>query len=193
MALRRGRPIAESRSILIGSIIPAGTIAPFGGGTVPEGWLLCDGSTVSRASYDGLFAAIGTVHGEGDGSTTFHVPDLRGRFLRGSDDMGTGAATRDPDAASRTAANTGGATGATVGSVQDDAVQGHHHQAYYGVGGASNNTTKMNPPNNNSGALTGFTGNLAVQAVLSDSTYGTARVTFESRPKNANALYIIKI
>lgn len=57
MALRRGRPVGESRSILIGSIIPAGTIAPFGGGTVPEGWLLCDGSIVSRATYDGLFAA----------------------------------------------------------------------------------------------------------------------------------------
>lgn len=56
--------------------------------TIPAGFLLCDGSAVSRTTYSALFAAIGTVWGVGDGSTTFNVPDLRGRATIGS---GTGS------------------------------------------------------------------------------------------------------
>ena len=57
-----------------------GFIYPFGGDTVPQGFLLCDGQAVSRTTYAELFAVIGTVYGGGDGSTTFNVPDLRGRI-----------------------------------------------------------------------------------------------------------------
>jgi microcystin-dependent protein len=99
------------------AFVPPGTIMPFGGGTIPEGWLLCDGNPVSRTSYAALFAAISTAWGSGDGSTSFHLPDLRGRFLRGRD----GTAGRDPDKAGRTAANSGGNTGDNVGSVQINA------------------------------------------------------------------------
>lgn len=63
----------------------AGLISPFAGGAVPNGWLLCDGKAVSRTSLPALFAAIGTTWGAGDGSTTFNVPDLRGRTLFGRD------------------------------------------------------------------------------------------------------------
>lgn len=56
-----------------------GTISPYGGGTAPTGYLLCDGSAVSRATYVDLFGVISTTFGAGDGSTTFNVPDLRGR------------------------------------------------------------------------------------------------------------------
>jgi microcystin-dependent protein len=63
--------------------IPAGMIMAFGGASVPSGYLLCDGSAVSRTSYANLFAAIGTAWGEGDGSTTFNLPDLRGRVVQG--------------------------------------------------------------------------------------------------------------
>lgn len=52
------------------------------------GWLLCDGAAVSRSTYADLFSAIGTQHGSGDGSTTFNVPNLKGRFLRGLQDYG---------------------------------------------------------------------------------------------------------
>lgn len=67
------------------SAMPAGAITAFatGVGTAPEGWLLCDGSEVSRATYAALFAVIGETYGAGDGSTTFLLPDFRGRFLRG--------------------------------------------------------------------------------------------------------------
>jgi len=64
---------------------PVGFIAPFGGAAAPSGWLLCDGSAVSRANYPVLFAAIGTTYGAGDNSTTFNLPDLRAEFIRGRD------------------------------------------------------------------------------------------------------------
>lgn len=117
MPLKNGKTTADVQTILLGSVIPSGTIAPFGGGTVPAGWLLCDGSTVSRSTYSSLFDAIGTAHGAGNGSSTFHLPDYRGRFLRGADNMGTGAAGRDVDSATRTAANTGGNTTRGKGQV----------------------------------------------------------------------------
>ena len=98
-------------------LMPPGTIVGYGGETPPDGWLLCDGSEVSRSKYPELFAAIGTLHGEGDGQTTFNLPDYRGRFLRGVD----GGVGRDPDANSRTASNLGGNSGDAVGSVQGSA------------------------------------------------------------------------
>lgn len=101
----------------ISALLPSGTILPFGGASAPTGWLLCNGATISRTTYANLFAAISTAHGSGDGSTTFHLPDLRGRFMRGVD----GAVARDPDRAARTAANSGGNTGDNVGSVQTNA------------------------------------------------------------------------
>jgi microcystin-dependent protein len=55
------------------------------------GWLLCDGSQVSRVTYAALFAVIGTTHGAGDGSTTFNLPDGRGRFFLGVATSGTGS------------------------------------------------------------------------------------------------------
>ena len=61
------------------SSAPAGTICMFGGSSTPSGWLLCDGQAYSRTVYADLFAAIDETWGEGDQSTTFNVPDLRGR------------------------------------------------------------------------------------------------------------------
>lgn len=58
-------------------------------GDVPTGWLKCDGAAVSRSTYARLFAVIGTAFGTGDGSTTFNVPDLRGRTIYGVDAGGT--------------------------------------------------------------------------------------------------------
>lgn len=64
---------------------PIGAILPFGGGTAPSGFLLCNGVAVSRTTYSALFAVIGTSFGAGDGSTTFNVPDLRGKTPFGAD------------------------------------------------------------------------------------------------------------
>ena len=70
------------------SACPIGTPCAFAGSVVPDTFLLCDGSAVSRATYSDLFSAIGITWGAGDGSTTFNVPDFRGRVLVGA---GTGS------------------------------------------------------------------------------------------------------
>lgn len=66
--------------------IPTGTLLPFAGTVVPEGFLLCNGANVSRTEYANLFAAIGTKWGEGDGSTTFTLPNFNDRFIEGTTD-----------------------------------------------------------------------------------------------------------
>lgn len=73
---------------------PTGMYAYFATQNVGNGWLLCDGRDVSRADYAALFQQIGTLHGAGDGSTTFGLPDGRGRSLIGA---GTGAGLSNRD------------------------------------------------------------------------------------------------
>lgn len=72
--------------------IPTGVIFPFTSSTIPTGWLLCDGSAVLRTLYYQLFDVIGTTYGAGNGTTTFNLPDLRGRVIAGRDNMGGTAA-----------------------------------------------------------------------------------------------------
>jgi microcystin-dependent protein len=110
--------------------VPSGTVVAFTGTTAPTGWLLCNGSAVSRtaAATATLFGVIGIAFGGGDGTTTFNLPNYQGMFLRGVDN-GFG---NDPDSASRTAPSPAGATspgntGDEVGSVQAYQVQGHTH------------------------------------------------------------------
>jgi microcystin-dependent protein len=158
---------------LLAQFIPAGTILPYGGSVAPTGFLLCNGQTVSRTTYADLYAVISTSFGAGNGSTTFHVPDLRGRFLRGYD----GGAGRDPDAATRTAMNSGGATADNIGSVQDDEFKSHTHNV---AGNGADNS-----------------GSVAVRLTLiaantSITNAAQARGGNETRPKNANVNFIIK-
>jgi microcystin-dependent protein len=68
------------------SSVPTGAICFFATTAIPTGWLLCNGSQVSRTEYAALFAAIGTKFGEGDGSTTFTLPNLDDRFIEGTTD-----------------------------------------------------------------------------------------------------------
>lgn len=68
--------------------VPTGALMPYAGSTAPSQFLLCDGSAVSRTTYSALFAIIGTTYGAGDTTTTFNLPDLRGRVPMGA---GTGA------------------------------------------------------------------------------------------------------
>lgn len=134
----------------ISSSGPIGSILPFGGGVVPSGFLLCDGSAVSRIFYQDLFAIIGTTFGPGDGSTTFNLPDLRQRFPLGKAASGTGA----------TLGSTGGAIDHThiapahthdmgnhthTGGLHTHDMQNHTHSVpahYHGLGsGADLNIT----------------------------------------------------
>lgn len=89
--------------------------------TIPSGWYQCDGSAVSRTTFAGLFTVIGTLWGIGDGSTTFNLPDLRGRSMFGKDDMGGTPADRLTGGIS-------GVPGSTIGGVGgDQSTQGHNH------------------------------------------------------------------
>jgi microcystin-dependent protein len=123
--------------------VPAGTVLPFGGATAPAGFLLCYGQAVSRTGYADLFAAIGTAHGAGDGSTTFNVPDYRGRTLAGLDNMGGMAANRLTSGGSGIAGTTLGAVGGvetialTVAQMpaHSHGINDPSHTHLYGVGG----------------------------------------------------------
>lgn len=68
-----------------GDTLPIGTVLPYTNETAPENWLVCDGSELDRTEYNHLFAIIGTTFGEGDGSTTFNLPNLKGRTIVGLD------------------------------------------------------------------------------------------------------------
>ena len=67
----------------VSDVVPIGGILPCGGTTAPSGYLICDGSAISRTKYAPLFAVIGTIYGDGDGSTTFNLPDLSDCFVQG--------------------------------------------------------------------------------------------------------------
>lgn len=85
---------------------PTGTVLPYAGSAAPTGWYLADGSAKNRTTDAALFAVIGTTYGAGDGSTTFNLPDTRGRHILGA---GTGAGL-----SARTRGQTGGAEDAIV-------------------------------------------------------------------------------
>ena len=86
---------------------PIGMITAFAGSTAPTGWQLCYGQAISRTTYANLFSVLGTTYGLGDGSTTFNLPDLRGRTVAGVDNMG------GTDAGRLSTANTLGTTTGT--------------------------------------------------------------------------------
>lgn len=88
---------------------PSGTVADYAGASAPSGWQLCYGQAINRVTYAALFTAIGTAYGAGDGSTTFNLPDCRGRVVAGKDDMGGTSANRLTN-------QTGGLNGDTLGA-----------------------------------------------------------------------------
>lgn len=164
----------------LGGSVPIGTILAFAGASVPTNFLECDGVAISRITYAALYSVLGNIWGEGDGSTTFNKPDLRGKFPRGYDH----GAGNDPDAASRTAQATGGAEGDNVGSVQGDASQGHRHSyetplVYDDFIGSTGTSARIQS-------------NKTTGDPVSDGVNGTPRISSETRPINASVMYIIK-
>ena len=103
----------------LGIVTPSGTVVAFAGATAPSGYLICDGTAVSRTTYAALFAVISTTYGVGDGSTTFNLPDLRGEFVRGLD------------------GGRGVDSGRSLGSFQSDQIAAHSHDITTGPVGTS--------------------------------------------------------
>jgi microcystin-dependent protein len=157
-----------------------GEVIAFAGTSTPPNFLACNGTAVSRLQYPALFAAIGITHGQGDGSTTFNLPDYRGRFLRG---VANGSAL-DPDRASRTAMATGGNTGDNVGSVQADAARYSRWSNY------DFNTGSASDP-----AVIAQSGNTAITITSGSAVSSVVTMTIdnnETRPENAYVNYFIR-
>lgn len=85
-----------------------GEVIDYAGASAPSGWLFCYGQAISRTTYSDLYAVLSTTYGIGDGSTTFNLPDLRGRVVAGKDNMGGSSANRLTD-------QSGGLNGDTLG------------------------------------------------------------------------------
>lgn len=127
-----------SGAIVVKSLVPTGMIMPYaGGGSGPSGgeWLFCYGQAVSRTTYAALFAVIGVTYGPGNGTTTFNVPDLRGRAVAGLDNMGGVAASRLPAA---TAAGWSG--GAATHQLVTGEIPSHTHTASTASNGTHTHT-----------------------------------------------------
>lgn len=75
--------VNKAYEAIVDAIVPVGAVLPFYGSRPPKNWLLCYGQEVSRTEYKTLFDAIGTSSGSGNGSTTFNVPDLKGKVIYG--------------------------------------------------------------------------------------------------------------
>ena len=163
--------ISKANSVYLPTM-PAGSIIAYGGRNIPNGWLLCDGNTVSRTQYNNLFIAIDSVWGNGDGYSTFHLPDLRGQFLRGV----SASSNIDPDTTARIAKYNGGSIGNKIGSYQGDEIKSHNHNSNWG------NASGCGPlPTTNTLITNGC------NPLMSTFTGGN-----ETRPKNAYVYYIIK-
>lgn len=131
-------------------LLPPGIQVPYGGTAAPTGWLLCDGSAVSRSTYSALFTAIGTAYGVGDGSTTFNVPDKRGRASVGKDNMGGTPANRITAAWADSIGGTGGEESHTMtetemvthvhsgSSLSTNSAGSHTHNIRVGSSGSGN-------------------------------------------------------
>lgn len=171
------------QAIILGQLIPIGTVIAYTGALTSssrtalasQGWLLCDGSAVSRSKYTVLYNVLGGVHGAGDQRLTFNLPDYRGLFLRGV----SGDSARDPEAGDRAAARPGGNTGNRVGSIQGDSVGMHQH--------ADIGSFEQDSVNKVIGSVDPRPGMLQTQRAAKASDQ-EAR---ESRPKNAYVHYLV--
>jgi microcystin-dependent protein len=118
--------------------IPVGGLLDYAGATEPTGWLFCYGQAVSRTTYADLFTALSTVYGSGDGSTTFNVPDLRGRVSAGQDDMGGTSANRLTNQSGGVEGDTlGSSGGAETHTLTIAQLAAHTHSDFYIAGGAA--------------------------------------------------------
>jgi microcystin-dependent protein len=157
------------------NISPTGTIIQFASTTPPVGFIECNGSAISRATYANLFAVIDTTFGVGDGTTTFNVPDMRGYFPRGWDD-GAGV---DPGRAFGSTQ-----TGALASHTHTITDPGHVHGYLEGSVGSSGSPTTVWSPM----GLTAVNTNSATTGITVNATGST-----ENRPINLAILFAIKI
>ena len=172
--------------------VPSGTVHLFATTTAPSGYLECDGSAVSRTTYADLFAIIGTTWGEGNGSSTFNVPDLRGEFVRGWDDgrgVDSGRSFASSQSDQNKQHNHGVSDGGHNHGINDP---GHIHQVEYsnsdsGDGVIEESGTGLSGTEPTLSATTGITINNATTGISINNDGGS-----EARPRNIAMMYVIK-
>lgn len=168
--------------------IAPGAILPFAMNSAPSGWLAANGAAVSRATYSGLFSAIGTTYGAGDSSTTFNLPDLRGYFVRGAGTnsdgkaAGTFGAKQADSYESHTHTGTAASAGAHTHTYTRTDGAGDTSQGLTNSGSASNAERGVNQSSQNTGSAGAHTHTLTINAAGST----------ETRPANIAMLYCIK-
>lgn len=112
-----------ARKAYVDALLPPGVTVPYAGASAPSGWLLAQGQAISRTTFAALFAVCGVLYGPGDGSTTFNLPDLRGRHA-----VGLKAADTDFDVLGETGGQkTFAAHTHTMGNHTHDMTHGHSH------------------------------------------------------------------
>lgn len=129
--------------------VPTGAVVPFAGSSTPTGWLGCYGQAVSRTTYSALFAIISTTYGVGDGSTTFNLPDLRGRVVAALDNLGGSSANRITDT---DADALGGVHGAETHTLTVDEIPAHTHGGVLRSDGATLDANDSGLQNQSTGA-----------------------------------------
>ena len=155
---------------LMSFISPTGMISAYGGSSAPNGWLICDGSAVSRTDYADLFNVIGTSFGTGDGSTTFNLPDLRECTTKG---------------AGTTSRTVGTHSAVNVGDFVDDRVQTHTHY---------NNGKMVSYPSDGEGVhWSGWTSASRYICEAANVGNNTGRTGVTTEVKAVGVNYIIKI
>ena len=158
----------------LSSAAPTGVVQAFAGRTTPQGWLLCDGSAVSRTNYAALYAVIGTTYGAGNGSTTFNLPNLTDKFIQGSGTVGTVKAAGLPNITGGLFRS--GAAGTT--GLFDNA-----------NGSFSGNASRRYAVNNTNAQYDGMISTISFDASRSSSVYGNSTTV---QPPALTMRYIIK-
>ena len=125
---------AKLDSAAVSVLMPTGSIIPYAGQTAPSAdWLLCDGAAIARQASNSntpLFTLLGETYGAGDGSSTFNIPDLRGRVIAGQDDMGGASANRLTGQSGGVNGDNLGASGGTEGvtlTAAESGLPAHNH------------------------------------------------------------------
>jgi len=176
MVEHQGQPLSDFLEGL-GASIPTGALLDYAGAAAPSGWLLCDGSAVSRTTYAALFGVLGATYGAGDGSTTFNLPDLRGRVTAGRDDMGGTAANRLTSAGGVVGATLGAAGGSQTHTLTTAQMPQHNHATSVssptGIAVGILDVVQ-NMTGSGVGAVTGTSGQRWQSAALTDAGGGAA-------------------
>lgn len=171
--------------------VPIGTIVAVPYNTPDSGYLKCNGQTVSRTTYATLYGKIGDTYGDGDGSTTFELPDLRGEFIRGWDDARGVDASRVLGSAQ---ADSVGSHSHAAGSLTAASAGAHQHTYTFGGTSPGSGATPTQAANGGNVDGTAPTKNSSSAGAHTHTITGSTAATGapDTRPRNIALMYVIK-